>query len=63
MEIASKCPESSVEEGRSRHGEKDLWFMCSEKFLVQVYVIAGEKNIIKRLVVLSFWSLLLASVI
>jgi len=42
----------SVEETRSRHVNKDLCFICYEKFLVQVYMIHGKKNIIKRLVVL-----------
>lgn len=34
----------SVEETVRRHVNKDLCFICSEKFLVQVYMIHGEKK-------------------
>lgn len=43
----------SVEETSIQHINKGLCFNCSEKFLVQAYMIHGEKkNIIRRLEVL-----------
>lgn len=42
----------SEEEARSRHVKKDLCFICTEKNIAQVSIIHGEKNTIKRLVVL-----------